>query len=82
MLIFWGLRFFVFKLYESPKFLMGRGMDVEAVDVVHKVAEYNGRTSTLTLEQLTRIGQGESGFLPNSAPLRSCSMVSSETLEF
>jgi hypothetical protein len=60
MLFFWGLRFFVFKLYESPKFLMGRGMDAEAVDVVHKVAAYNGRTSTLTLEHLTRTERGQS----------------------
>ncbi|KAF6741695.1 MFS general substrate transporter [Ephemerocybe angulata] len=32
MFVFWGLRFFVFKLYESPKFLMGKGRDADAVD--------------------------------------------------
>lgn len=43
---------FVFKLYESPKYLMGRGRDSEAVEVVHLVAERNGKTSTLTLSNL------------------------------
>ncbi|KAG5643720.1 hypothetical protein DXG03_009709 [Asterophora parasitica] len=56
MFVLWGIRFFLFKLWESPKYLMGRGRDEEAVDVVHKVAEYNGKTSTLTLEDLKRAG--------------------------
>lgn len=49
------LRFFVFHLYESPKFLMGRGRDAEAVDVIHKVARYNGRESTLTIDMLKEV---------------------------
>ena len=52
MFILFVLRFFVFHLYESPKFLMGRGRDAEAVEVVHKVAQYNGTTSSLTLDIL------------------------------
>jgi hypothetical protein len=52
MLVLFVVRFFVFQLYESPKFLMGRGRDAEAVEVVHKVAEYNGTTSSITLEML------------------------------
>jgi hypothetical protein len=56
MLLLWVLRFFVFHLYESPKYLMGRGRDAEAVEVVHKVARYNGTTSGLTLEMLTDAG--------------------------
>lgn len=56
MLLLWGTRFFLFKLYESPKYLMGRGRDQDAVDVMHKVASYNGKTTTLTLEQLTAAG--------------------------
>ena len=57
MLVLFVLRFFVFHLYESPKFLMGRGRDAEAVDVVHKVAMYNGTTSNLTLDMLQRAEQ-------------------------
>ncbi|KAK0497505.1 MFS general substrate transporter [Armillaria luteobubalina] len=36
MMLLWAIRFFIFKLYESPKYLMGRGRDTEAVEVVHK----------------------------------------------
>ena len=46
------LRFVCFTIYESPKFLMGKGRDEEAVRVVHEVARRNGKTSTLTLEDL------------------------------
>ncbi|KXN82044.1 hypothetical protein AN958_03295 [Leucoagaricus sp. SymC.cos] len=52
MLALWAIRFFIFRLYESPKYLMGKGKDEEAVDVVHKVAEYNGKSSSLSVEDL------------------------------
>jgi len=61
MLILWAIRFFVFNLHESPKYLMGRGRDVEAVEVVHRVAAYNGTTSNLTVEDLTRAAAGHLG---------------------
>ncbi|PBK91782.1 MFS general substrate transporter [Armillaria gallica] len=54
LMMLWGVRFFMFKLYESPKYLMGRGRDAEAVAVVHKVAKYNGKESALTLEDLRK----------------------------
>ena len=54
MLVLFALRFFVFHLYESPKYLMGRGCDAEAVEIIHRVAEYNWRSSSLTLEMLRR----------------------------
>ncbi|KAG6330636.1 hypothetical protein ID866_8451 [Astraeus odoratus] len=52
MMVMWILRFFVFNLQESPKYLMGRGRDEEAVAVVHRVAAFNGKTSRLTVEHL------------------------------
>ena len=52
MMILWAIRFFVFKLYESPKYLMGRGRDQEAVDVVHRIARYNGVYSSLSVGEL------------------------------
>ncbi|KAI0715627.1 MFS general substrate transporter [Cerioporus squamosus] len=52
MMVLFGLRFFVFRMYESPRFLVGRGRDAEAVDVVHAVARFNGRTSSLTVDML------------------------------
>jgi hypothetical protein len=57
IMFFWVIRFFVFNLYESPKYLMGRGQDEQAVEVIHKVAAYNGQTSSLTLEELQRAGK-------------------------
>ena len=44
------LRFVVFRFQESPKFLLYRGRDTKAVEVLHKIAKFNGRESTVTLE--------------------------------
>jgi len=57
MLFLFFIRFLLFNLYESPKYLMGRGRDEQAVEVVHKVAAYNGKTSNLTIEDLRRAGK-------------------------
>lgn len=57
MLVLFVIRFFVFHLYESPKYLMGRGRDEEAIEVVKKVAAYNGRQTSLTLEMLREAGR-------------------------
>jgi hypothetical protein len=46
------LRFGAFTIYESPKYLMGKGRDEEAVRIVHEVARRNGKTSALTVEDL------------------------------
>ncbi len=57
MLILWGIRFFLFKLTESPKFLMGRGRDADAVAAVHLVATYNKKTIEFTEDSLKRAGE-------------------------
>ncbi|RDL40148.1 MFS general substrate transporter [Venustampulla echinocandica] len=46
------IRFVLFTIHESPKYLMGKGKDEEAVRVVHDVARRNGKTSGLTIEDL------------------------------
>ncbi|KAF8761683.1 Sugar transporter, partial [Rhizoctonia solani] len=56
MIVLWFIRFFVFRLYESPKYLMGRGRFAEAVEVVHAVAKYNGKSVSLTTEELETAG--------------------------
>ncbi|KAH9943665.1 MFS general substrate transporter [Amylocystis lapponica] len=56
-LILWAIRFFLFRLEESPRFLIGRGRDEEAVAVIHRIAAFNGKTSSLTLEELTGAGE-------------------------
>ena len=55
-LIMWSLRFFFFDLVESPRYLVGKGEDAEAVVVIHKIAAYNSTTSSLAVEHLTQIG--------------------------
>lgn len=45
-------RFLLFKLHESPKYLIGKGRDEDAVRVVHEVARINGKTSSLSIEDL------------------------------
>jgi hypothetical protein len=50
-LFFWAVRF-AMPLLESPRYLLGKGQDEEAVKVVHKLAKINGKTSSLTIEQL------------------------------
>ncbi|KAK7680855.1 MFS sugar transporter [Cerrena zonata] len=56
-LLLWALRFFIFNLEESPRYLVGRGQDEAAVAVIHRLATYNGRSSSLSVEQLTRAGE-------------------------
>ena len=46
------LRFFIFPFYESPKFLLSKGNDGAAVDVVRKIAAFNKRNCDLTVESL------------------------------
>jgi MFS family permease len=46
------VRFGFFTIYESPKYLMGKGRDEEAVRIVHEVARRNGKTTALTVEEL------------------------------
>lgn len=43
-----AVRFFVFHLFESPKYLLSRGRQAEAVAVVHGLAHRNGAKTWLT----------------------------------
>ncbi|KAJ4423656.1 hypothetical protein N0V82_001679 [Gnomoniopsis sp. IMI 355080] len=43
-----AVRFFVFHLFESPKYLLSRGRQTEAVAVVHGLAHRNGAKTWLT----------------------------------
>jgi len=49
-------RFFFFHLFESPKFLLSRGRQPEAVAVVHGIAFKNNKKTWLTEEILSEIG--------------------------
>ncbi|CAI6340653.1 unnamed protein product [Periconia digitata] len=68
-MIMFFVRFVCFTIYESPKFLMGKGQDAEAVKIVHEVARRNGKTSPLTLEDLEVCNNlGSSSSSPGIAP--------------
>ncbi|KAK3984841.1 synaptic vesicle 2-related protein [Cladorrhinum sp. PSN332] len=53
-LVMFLVRFLVFELHESPKYLMGKGRDEDAVIVVREVARQNGKECNLTVEDLRR----------------------------
>jgi len=58
MLLFSFVRLFAFPLLESPRYLLGRGQDAEAVAVVREVARYNGAETTLTAKDLKEAARG------------------------
>ncbi|EAW11404.1 putative sugar transporter [Aspergillus clavatus NRRL 1] len=57
-------RFFLFHLYESPKFLLSRGRQEEAVAAVYGIAHKNKAKTWLTVEILNEIG----GYPEENAP--------------
>ncbi|KAJ7573421.1 MFS general substrate transporter, partial [Mycena floridula] len=52
MLFFAVLRYFVFPMDESPKFLLSIGRDQDAIDIIHHIAKKNKTTSKLTIQDL------------------------------
>lgn len=55
------VRFTCFTIYESPKYLMGKGRDMDAVKIVHEVARRNGKSSSLAVEDLEVHSEEETG---------------------
>ncbi|KAF2127447.1 MFS general substrate transporter [Dothidotthia symphoricarpi CBS 119687] len=49
-------RLFLFHLYESPKFLLSRGRQAEAVATIYGIAHYNKTTTWLTEDVLNQVG--------------------------
>jgi hypothetical protein len=58
MLLLAFLRLFAFPLYESPRYLLGRGNDEAAVAIVREIARYNGTETSLTVEEFKKAGRG------------------------
>jgi hypothetical protein len=48
-------RILLFKIPESPRYLISKGRDAEAVEAVNYIARYNGKPETLTLDMLESI---------------------------
>ena len=59
LLVFF-LRFVVFRFQESPKFLLYRGKDEEAVKVLRHIARYNRTTTSVTLASFTALSGDDS----------------------
>jgi MFS family permease len=51
-LLMFVIRVAFFQIFESPKYLMGKGRDEDAVRVVHEVARRNGKTTSLRIDHL------------------------------
>ena len=67
-LVIFFLRFFVFHFHESPKFLLSRGREAEAIEVLHKIAKFNKAPApTLTLEHFAAIDAMD-GVVPAERP--------------
>lgn len=67
-LVIFFLRYFIFHLYESPKFLLSHGREQEAIDVLHKIAYFNkAPPPTLTLEMFQAIDETSSPSSPSSS---------------
>ncbi|KAF1960441.1 MFS general substrate transporter [Byssothecium circinans] len=49
-------RFIFFHLFESPKFLLSRGRQAEAVAVIHGIAHYNKCNTWITEDILNQVG--------------------------
>lgn len=79
-MILFLIRFF-FPVLESPKYLMGKGRNAEAVDVVHRLAKFNGKTTDLSAEDLAKY-DGESTTGTSQTGVRALAKRSLEDVSF
>jgi MFS family permease len=56
-MVMFFLRFVCFTLFESPKYLMGRGKDEQAISVVQEVAKRNKKTTSANIADLQLFDQ-------------------------
>ncbi|KAI9722246.1 MAG: hypothetical protein M1812_001718 [Candelaria pacifica] len=61
------LRFALFSFQESPKFLLSKGQDEKAIEVLQYIARFNGRDSHITLEDFTRLSDEDSSVGSNGS---------------
>nr|XP_036582052.1 hexose transporter [Colletotrichum truncatum]KAF6790609.1 hexose transporter [Colletotrichum truncatum] len=63
------IRILLFKIPESPRFLISKGRDAEAVEAVNYIARYNGRPETLTLDMLQEVDRRCNGVSETDATM-------------
>ncbi|KAJ4469856.1 MFS general substrate transporter [Lentinula aciculospora] len=71
-LVMWILRYVVFDLQESPKYLVGKGQDEKAIKVLEHIARINGTTMTLTAESLRIVSGNQNA---TSIPLTTWQLI-------
>ncbi|KAF5389170.1 hypothetical protein D9757_003521 [Collybiopsis confluens] len=71
-LLMWVCRYIVFDLQESPKYLIGKGRDEEAIEVLQRIARKNGKQLTLTVEKLRAVSGGQE---VESTPLTTVQLI-------
>ena len=69
-LIFAFVRMAVFKMPESPRYLISKGLDAEAVEAVNYIARYNKKPEPLTLAMLQEIDRVTGGEIKAGAATR------------
>lgn len=62
------VRFFVFKFRESPKFLIYKGQDAEAISVIQHIAKVNGKECGLTLADFEALTSESDSMETDTAP--------------
>lgn len=77
MAIAFGLiRIFIFKIPESPRYLLSKGRDDKAVEAVNYIARFNKKPETLIIEMFLAIDRKfEPPFDPNNIPFRKCGLT-------
>ncbi|KAI0424898.1 membrane transporter [Xylaria sp. FL1042] len=79
LLVFF-LRAVFFRLKESPKFLIYKDRDAEAIEVIHYIAKKNGRPCSLTLADFQRLtGEDASIGVSSTGDISAKQMVLSRT---
>jgi hypothetical protein len=64
------LRQFLFNFRESPKYLLSRGKDAEAIEVLHSIARFNRQPlPSLTLDTFRALDQEQSSLTDPTQPL-------------
>lgn len=70
-----AMRFFLFHMFESPKFLLNQGRQNEAVAVVHGIAYRNGAKTWLTSQILDQVAAEDPEQSSNNAQQYSMSSI-------
>ncbi|PYH87785.1 Clavaminate synthase-like protein [Aspergillus ellipticus CBS 707.79] len=79
-LAFTCIRVFLFKLPETPRYLLSKGRDQAAVDAVNYVARENGRPEPLTIGMFHEI-DARLGLAPADAPAEKTGLSTKEILK-